>query len=295
MLLLYCISYYVICYKCICFLIDTKIYGRSEPKWSPGEFVWELHHPERTCQSRPSRWDPGSGGQSGELVFWGFIWPMWETKRQVVKTGANHLQMSCQVWRNANILNSERGWLLLSSCLSAFLPSQRLAKYLLKWDFNYLSFSLLLFKVRSIFRLHYFCYNDSVSEIIDPLYLPSVAASAHDLSSCFELCASCGRFVSDYGPEGYDCVCQHRLLQALQGLNVGPEYVRTYPPCLLEWTANRKRAHTVLHIHCFDGENTHNCMWSNGLAYILSQKVFVVFRSSRMACDPFDPNLFLIV
>ncbi|XP_075948058.1 unconventional myosin-XV [Anarhichas minor] len=101
-------------------------------------------------------------------------------------------QVANQVWRNPNMLNSERGWLLLSSCLSAFLPSQRLAKYLLK-------------------------------------------------------------FVSDYGPEGYDCVCQHRLLQALQRLNVGPEYVRTYPPCLLEWTANRKRAHTVLHIHCFDG------------------------------------------
>ncbi|XP_044203400.1 unconventional myosin-XV [Thunnus albacares] len=102
------------------------------------------------------------------------------------------VQVANQVWRNPNILNSERGWLLLSSCLSAFLPSQRLAKYLLK-------------------------------------------------------------FVSDYGPEGYDCVCQHRLLQALQRLNVGPEYARTYPPCLLEWTANRKRAHTVLHIHCFDG------------------------------------------
>ncbi|KAK1886356.1 Unconventional myosin-XV, partial [Dissostichus eleginoides] len=101
-------------------------------------------------------------------------------------------QVANQVWRNPNILNSERGWLLLSSCLSAFLPSQRLTKYLLK-------------------------------------------------------------FVSDYGPEGYDCVCQHRLLQALQRLNVGPEYVRTYPPSLLEWTANRKRAHTVLHIHCFDG------------------------------------------
>ncbi|XP_034543238.1 unconventional myosin-XV [Notolabrus celidotus] len=101
------------------------------------------------------------------------------------------VQVANQVWRNPNILNSERGWLLLSSCLSTFLPSQRLAKYLLK-------------------------------------------------------------FVSDYGPEGYDCVCQHRLLQALQQLNVGPEYARTYPPCLLEWTANRKRAHTVLHIHCFD-------------------------------------------
>ncbi|XP_076004168.1 unconventional myosin-XV [Genypterus blacodes] len=101
-------------------------------------------------------------------------------------------QVANQVWRNPNILNSERGWLLLSSCLSAFVPSHRLAKYLLK-------------------------------------------------------------FVSDYGPEGYDCVCQHRLLQALQRMSVGLEHVRTYPPCLLEWTANRKRAHTVLHIHCFDG------------------------------------------
>ncbi|KAM8880381.1 unconventional myosin-XV [Spinachia spinachia] len=101
-------------------------------------------------------------------------------------------QVANQVWRNPNILNSERGWLLLCSCLSAFLPSQRLAKHLLK-------------------------------------------------------------FVSDYGPEGYDCACQHRLLQALRRLSVGPECVRTYPPCLLEWTANRKRAHTVLHTHCFDG------------------------------------------
>ncbi|KAM9769967.1 unconventional myosin-XV [Menidia menidia] len=101
-------------------------------------------------------------------------------------------QIANQVWRNPNILNSERGWILLSSCLSVFMPSQRLAKYLLK-------------------------------------------------------------FVSDYGPDGYNCVCQHRLLQALQRLSVGPEYTRTYPPCLLEWTANRKRAQTVLHIHCFDG------------------------------------------
>ncbi|KAM8842059.1 uncharacterized protein myo15ab isoform 4-T5 [Synchiropus picturatus] len=101
-------------------------------------------------------------------------------------------QVTNQVWRNPNLLNSERGWLLLSSALSAFLPSPRLTKHLLK-------------------------------------------------------------FVSDFGPEGYHCVCQHHLLQALRRLSVGPEYVRTYPPCLLEWTANRKRAHTVLHIHCLDG------------------------------------------
>ncbi|XP_054634967.1 unconventional myosin-XV [Dunckerocampus dactyliophorus] len=100
-------------------------------------------------------------------------------------------QVANQVWRNPNVLNSERGWLLLSSCLSTFRPSQRLAKHLLK-------------------------------------------------------------FVSDYGPDGYDSVCQHHLLQAMQRWSMGPEYVRTYPPCLLEWTANRKRAHTVLHVHCFD-------------------------------------------
>lgn len=63
--------------------------------------------------------------------------------------------------------------------------------------------------------------------------------------------------MSDYAPDGYNCVCQHRLIQALQRLNGGPEYVRTYPPCLLEWTANRKRANIVLHIYCFDGEQTH--------------------------------------
>ncbi|KAG7269450.1 hypothetical protein CRUP_032304 [Coryphaenoides rupestris] len=41
-------------------------------------------------------------------------------------------QVANQVWRNPNALNSERGWLLLAACLSAFMPSQRLAKYLLK-------------------------------------------------------------------------------------------------------------------------------------------------------------------
>ncbi|XP_062304936.1 LOW QUALITY PROTEIN: unconventional myosin-XV [Osmerus eperlanus] len=100
-------------------------------------------------------------------------------------------QVANQVWRNPNVLNCERGWLLLAACLSSFSPSHRLHKYLLK-------------------------------------------------------------FVSDYGPGGYDCVCQHRLLQAMQGSSRRPE-ARTHPPCLLEWTANRHRAHTVLHTHCFDG------------------------------------------
>lgn len=42
------------------------------------------------------------------------------------------VQIANQVWRNTNINNEERGWLLLAACLSAFAPSPSLDKYLLK-------------------------------------------------------------------------------------------------------------------------------------------------------------------
>ncbi|KAG9343032.1 hypothetical protein JZ751_015250 [Albula glossodonta] len=60
-------------------------------------------------------------------------------------------------------------------------------------------------------------------------------------------------FVSDYGSDGYQAVCQHRLIQAMQKSKYGPETARTYPLTLLEWTANRKKANMVLQVHCFDG------------------------------------------
>ncbi|XP_029102796.1 unconventional myosin-XV-like [Scleropages formosus] len=101
-------------------------------------------------------------------------------------------QIANQVWRNCNSANSERGWLLLSACLSAFAPSEKMDKYLLK-------------------------------------------------------------FVSDYAYNGFKAVCQHRLMQAMQKSKYGPEAARTYPPSLLEWTANRKKANMVLQVHCFDG------------------------------------------
>lgn len=41
-------------------------------------------------------------------------------------------QVANQVWRNENLRNSERGWLLMAACLSSFAPSDKLAKYLLK-------------------------------------------------------------------------------------------------------------------------------------------------------------------
>lgn len=43
-------------------------------------------------------------------------------------------QVANQVWRNGNLRNAERGWLLMVACLSSFAPSEKMAKYLLKYD-----------------------------------------------------------------------------------------------------------------------------------------------------------------
>ncbi|XP_036068960.1 unconventional myosin-XV [Oryzias melastigma] len=65
------------------------------------------------------------------------------------------------------------------------------------------------------------------------------------------------KFVSDHAPAGYQALLQHRLIQASQKMQLcsgsAPETARTYPLSLLEWTANRKRANMVLHVHSFDG------------------------------------------
>ncbi|MCJ8747709.1 hypothetical protein PDJAM_G00156470 [Pangasius djambal] len=101
-------------------------------------------------------------------------------------------QVANQVWRNENLRNAERGWLLMAACLSSFAPSDKMAKYLLK-------------------------------------------------------------FVSDYALNGFKALCQHKLLHAMQKCQAGSEAARTYPLSLLEWTANRKKAHMALQVHCLDG------------------------------------------
>ncbi|XP_046693235.1 unconventional myosin-XV [Silurus meridionalis] len=101
-------------------------------------------------------------------------------------------QVANQVWRNEHLRNAERGWMLMAACLSSFTPSDKMAKYLLK-------------------------------------------------------------FVSDYAPDGFKAVCQHKLLHAMQKCQSGYEAARTYPLSLLEWTVIRKKAHMALQVHCLDG------------------------------------------
>ncbi|XP_017169817.1 unconventional myosin-XV isoform X10 [Mus musculus] len=71
------------------------------------------------------------------------------------------------------------------------------------------------------------------------------------------------KFVSDYGQNGFQAVCQHRLLQAM-----GSGAARTFPPTQLEWTAIQEKASMALDVSCFNGDQF-SCpvhTWSTGEA-----------------------------
>ncbi|XP_051488212.1 LOW QUALITY PROTEIN: unconventional myosin-XV [Apus apus] len=146
--------------------------------------------------------DPGLGG-SQETLFGNYI-----VQKGLSVPGLRDellAQAANQVWRNTNVNNEERGWLLLAACLSAFPPSAAFDKYLLK-------------------------------------------------------------FVSDYAFAGYKPVCQRKLMQAMARSQLGAEAARTFPPSLLEWTANRRQARMALDLHCFNGDQF-SCpvhSWSTG-------------------------------
>ncbi|XP_021936981.1 unconventional myosin-XV-like isoform X4 [Zootermopsis nevadensis] len=59
------------------------------------------------------------------------------------------------------------------------------------------------------------------------------------------------KYVSDHGYNGYKAVCQRKLLQSSR---IEWQLARNYPPCLLEWRANRKRVNMALQIYFADGE-----------------------------------------
>jgi hypothetical protein len=61
------------------------------------------------------------------------------------------------------------------------------------------------------------------------------------------------RYVSDYAYNGFKALCQNKLLQSARA---EAQLARTYPPSLLEWRANRKRANMALEALFPDGESS---------------------------------------
>ncbi|XP_069882886.1 unconventional myosin-XV [Dipodomys merriami] len=75
------------------------------------------------------------------------------------------------------------------------------------------------------------------------------------------------KFVSDYGRNGFQAVCQHRLMHAMGwAQQQGSGAARTFPPTQLEWITIHEKASMALDVSCFNGDHI-SCpvhSWSTG-------------------------------
>uniref|UniRef100_A0A8C8RYJ1 MyTH4 domain-containing protein n=1 Tax=Pelusios castaneus TaxID=367368 RepID=A0A8C8RYJ1_9SAUR len=77
------------------------------------------------------------------------------------------------------------------------------------------------------------------------------------------------RFVSDHIPEGYNAVCQRKILTAMRQTEMDPKVSRAYPPTLLEWTANQRKGKMVLDVLTYNDERVSAEVesWTTGEQY----------------------------
>jgi myosin-15 len=71
------------------------------------------------------------------------------------------------------------------------------------------------------------------------------------------------KYVSDNTSSGFSAICQHKLLQ---GMSMETKIPRSYPPCLLEWTANKVKACMSLQGIFADGHKIYGHIesWTTG-------------------------------
>ncbi|KAL8163220.1 UNVERIFIED_CONTAM: hypothetical protein K2H54_014823 [Gekko kuhli] len=100
-------------------------------------------------------------------------------------------QVASQVWKNPDLEQCQRGWVLMAALLGTFTPSPALEKPLLK-------------------------------------------------------------FVSDCGLDGYNAMCQRKLLTAVTQMEDDPEVAHVFPPTRLEWTTSQRKGKMVLDVHTYE-------------------------------------------
>uniref|UniRef100_A0A8D0GT56 MyTH4 domain-containing protein n=1 Tax=Sphenodon punctatus TaxID=8508 RepID=A0A8D0GT56_SPHPU len=62
------------------------------------------------------------------------------------------------------------------------------------------------------------------------------------------------KFVSDHGMEGYNAVCQRKILTSMQQTEKDFEVSRDHPPTQLEWTTNQRKGKMVLDVFTYREE-----------------------------------------